>query len=128
MEKSQPFCSMHRVELNDRFPPPPFAQLFALKIVTPPHPRARGDCAPAHAPRLQWVAVLFVIFQTPSIRSNAWKSPHERDGSAGLSNPRRTLATSPACVTEMKRPTMGLLVAAHLSKQSVRRSLWSTPS
>ena len=73
-----------------------------------PTQRAKGDRAAAHAALLGCVAVLFVIFQTPLIRSNACTSTHEADGSAGLSNPRRTLATSPACVTERKRPSMCL--------------------
>jgi hypothetical protein len=50
----------------------------------------------AQAALLQWVAVLFMIFQAPSIRSIVCRSTHPSDRSSALSNPRRTEAISPA--------------------------------
>jgi hypothetical protein len=61
----------------------------------------------SHEPfyRLLWVAVLFVIFQTPLILSRLWKSSHSLDLPLKLS---WTEAASPTCVTEINRPTMPL--------------------
>ena len=75
---------------------------------------------------LLWVAVLFVIFQTPLILSRLWKSSHSLDLPLKLS---WTEAASPTCVTEINRPTMPLLGgAAHPSKLSEIRFLCRRPS
>jgi hypothetical protein len=55
----------------------------------------------AQAALLQWVAVLFMIFQAPSMRSSVCRSTHPSDRSSALSKPRRTEAISPAWVTEI---------------------------
>jgi hypothetical protein len=50
----------------------------------------------AQAALLQCVAVLFMIFQVPSMRSSVCRSTHPSNRSSALSNPRRTDAISPA--------------------------------
>jgi hypothetical protein len=60
----------------------------------------------AQAALLQWVAVLFMIFQAPSMRSSVCRSTHPSDRSSALLKPRRTEAISPAWVTEITLPTI----------------------
>ena len=76
---------------------------------------------------LLWVAVLFVIFQTPLILSRVWKSIQPLESSESKLS--WTAAASPTWVTEMKRPaTPQLGGAAHLSKSSEIRCLCRPPS
>ena len=68
----------------------------------------RAPLSAAQPARVAWVAVLFVIFHWPLIRSSEWKSTQDlrigSDVSDTLSKPSSTLATSPAWVTEIIRP------------------------
>jgi hypothetical protein len=78
--------------------------------------------------RLLCVAVLFVIFHTPSILIRLWKSIHTSDGIEVRSQTICTDATSPTWVTETIRPTTPQLGgAAQCAKLSEMRFFVSLP-
>jgi len=88
-----------------------------------------GDAGAAQAALLEWVAVLFMSFQTPSMRSKLWRSTHESSGSEGMCISNRTEATSPACVTDRTRCTYSSAGgAAQSSKRSASSPLCKAPS
>src|SRR5208337_536318 len=109
---------------------PPSAWVDFLEICEDGHRPILRSVKPLlrHA-RLLCVAVLFVIFQMPSIFIRLWKSIHTSDGTEVRSHTICTEATSPTWVTETIRPTtLQLGGAAQCAKFSEMRFFVSLPS